>query len=65
MAFGRGGYECIGLDLSSTGIEEAKQLLAEQKEPINGKVRARVSQQLDGYLCSAAAPHRYVTPARK
>lgn len=40
IAFGRSGYDCIGLDLSPSGIEEAKSLLAEEKESMNGKVRA-------------------------
>lgn len=60
MAFGRGGYDCVGLDLSPTGIEEAKQLLAEQKEPITGKVRTKASEQVGGFLYHAAAPHRYI-----
>lgn len=40
IAFGRSGYDSTGLDLSPTGVEQAKALLAVQKEEkISGKVK--------------------------
>ncbi|CAN0231737.1 unnamed protein product [Ectocarpus sp. 4 AP-2014] len=42
IAFGKSGYDSIGLDLSPTGVEQAKALLAEEKEEdISGKVEFR------------------------
>lgn len=38
IAFGKSGFDSIGLDLSPTGIEQANTLLAETKEQLNGKV---------------------------
>lgn len=43
IAFGKSGYDSTGLDLSPTGVEQAKALLAEQKEgDISGKVKKKV-----------------------
>lgn len=40
IAFGKSGYDSVGLDLSPTGVEQAKALLAEEKEEdITGKAR--------------------------
>lgn len=40
IAFGKSGYDSTGLDLSPTGVEQAKALLAEQnEEEMNGKVK--------------------------
>ncbi|CAN0271480.1 unnamed protein product [Pylaiella littoralis] len=42
IAFGKSGYDSTGLDLSPTGVEQAKALLAEQKgEEMNGQVDFR------------------------
>lgn len=39
IAFGKSGYDSTGLDLSPTGVEQAKALLAEEKaDDISGKV---------------------------
>ena len=38
IAFGNSGYDSIGLDLSPTGVVQAKALLAEQTEQLHGKV---------------------------
>lgn len=40
VAFGKSGYDSTGLDLSPTGVDQAKALLAEQiGEEISGKVK--------------------------
>lgn len=39
IALGKSGYDSTGLDLSPTGIEQAKALLAEEQEGISGKVK--------------------------
>lgn len=47
IAFGKSGYDSIGLDLSPTGVEQAKALLAEEKEEnISGKARQELSKHL-------------------
>lgn len=38
IAFGKSGYDSLGLDLSPTGVEQAKDLLAEETEKPSGKV---------------------------
>lgn len=38
VAFGKSGFDSIGLDLSPTGIEQANKLLAETKGQLSGKV---------------------------
>lgn len=46
IAFGKSGYDSIGLDLSPTGVEQAKALLAEEKEEdISGKARQELSKR--------------------
>lgn len=42
IAFGKSGYDSLGLDLSPTGVEQAKALLAEQTEQLSGKVTRNV-----------------------
>ncbi|CAN0488763.1 unnamed protein product, partial [Ectocarpus sp. 8 AP-2014] len=45
IAFGKSGYDSIGLDLSPTGVEQAKALLAEEKEAdISGKARQELGK---------------------
>lgn len=41
IAFGKSGYDSLGLDLSPTGVEQAKDLLAEETEKPSGKVTFR------------------------
>ncbi|CAM9997279.1 unnamed protein product, partial [Choristocarpus tenellus] len=41
VAFGRYGYDSIGLDLSPTGILQAQKNLEEEKNPLTGKVEFR------------------------
>eukprot|EP00904_Undaria_pinnatifida_P005885 jgi/Undpi1/2426/HiC_scaffold_13.g05807.m1 len=41
IAFGKSGYDSIGLDLSPSGVVQAKALLAEQTEQLHGKVEFR------------------------
>lgn len=46
IAFGKSGYDSTGLDLSPTGVEQAKALLAEQKgEEMSGKVKKMCNMQ--------------------
>lgn len=41
IAFAKSGYDSVGLDLSGTSVQSAKALLAEEKEPLAGKVRRK------------------------
>ena len=38
VAFGKSGYDAIGIDIAPSGIEAARELLAEQEGVVSGKV---------------------------
>lgn len=47
--FGKNGYDSIGIDLAPTGISEAKRMLPEEPELLNGKVKAWTHEKCPTY----------------
>ena len=56
IAFGKSGYDSLGLDLSPTGVGQANALLAEQRDQPSGKVTTMYTDTLciwyTKYICS-------------